>query len=93
MKDMPTVLPAGLAVTCILPREDVRDAFISLKAASLADLPKGAVVGTSSLRRQAQVLHRAPRSCRRVPARQCRDAAEEARGRGRRCDSRWPAPA
>ena len=60
MKDMPTVLPAGLAVTCILPREDVRDAFISLKAASLGDLPKGAVVGTSSLRRQAQVLHRRP---------------------------------
>jgi hydroxymethylbilane synthase len=60
MKDMPTVLPAGLAVTCILPREDVRDAFISLKAASLAQLPKGAVVGTSSLRRQAQVLHLRP---------------------------------
>jgi hydroxymethylbilane synthase len=60
MKDMPTVLPAGLAVTCILPREDVRDAFISLKARSLADLPRGAVVGTSSLRRQAQVLHLRP---------------------------------
>jgi hydroxymethylbilane synthase len=60
MKDMPTVLPAGLAVTCILPREDVRDAFISLKASSLAELPRGAVVGTSSLRRQAQVLHVRP---------------------------------
>jgi hydroxymethylbilane synthase len=60
MKDMPSVLPAGLAVTCILPREDVRDAFISLKAGNLADLPKGAVVGTSSLRRQAQVLHVRP---------------------------------
>ena len=60
MKDMPTVLPAGLAVTCILPREDVRDAFISLKARGLADLPKGAVVGTSSLRRQAQIMHLRP---------------------------------
>ena len=55
MKDMPTVLPAGLAITCILPREDVRDAFISLTAGSLSELPKGAAVGTSSLRRQAQV--------------------------------------
>jgi hydroxymethylbilane synthase len=60
MKDMPTLLPAGLAVTCILPREDVRDAFISLTAARIADLPSGAVVGTSSLRRQAQVLHVRP---------------------------------
>jgi hydroxymethylbilane synthase len=55
MKDMPTALPPGLAVQCLLPREDVRDAFISSKAATLAELPKGAVVGTSSLRRQAQV--------------------------------------
>jgi hydroxymethylbilane synthase len=55
MKDMPTLLPAGLTVACFLPREDVRDAFISAKAARLVDLPSGAVVGTSSLRRQAQV--------------------------------------
>ena len=60
MKDMPTLLPAGLAVDCYLPREDVRDAFISSKAATLAELPKGAVVGTSSLRRQAQVKHLRP---------------------------------
>src|SRR5436190_9491456 len=60
MKDMPTVLPAGLTVACYLPREDVRDAFISAKAASLAQLPAGAVVGTSSLRRQAQVLRLRP---------------------------------
>lgn len=60
MKDMPTVLPAGLAVTCLLPREDVRDAFISHKAARLADLPEGSVVATSSLRRQAQVKHLRP---------------------------------
>ena len=60
MKDMPTVLPPGLTVQCLLPREDVRDAFISAKAARLADLPKGAVVGTSSLRRQAQVRRLRP---------------------------------
>ncbi len=55
MKDMPTQLPKGLEISCLLPREDVRDAFISLKAERLTDLPKGAVFGTSSLRRQAQV--------------------------------------
>ena len=55
MKDMPTKLPDGLTIPCLLPREDVRDAFISLKVARLADLPEGAVMGTSSLRRQAQV--------------------------------------
>lgn len=55
MKDVPTQLPAGLAIECLLPREDVRDAFISPKAKRLADLPKGAVIGTASLRRQAQV--------------------------------------
>lgn len=55
MKDMPTVLPDGLVVAAMLPREDVRDAFISLRYASVAELPSGAVVGSSSLRRQAQV--------------------------------------
>jgi hydroxymethylbilane synthase len=60
MKDMPTRLPAGLALAAFLPREDVRDALISAKAASLAGLPAGAVVATSSLRRQAQVKHRRP---------------------------------
>lgn len=55
LKDMPTVLPDGLEIACVLPRGEVRDAFISLKAKSLAGLPEGAVVGTSSLRRQAQV--------------------------------------
>jgi hydroxymethylbilane synthase len=59
-KDMPTVLPAGLMLTAFLPREDVRDAFISRKATRLADLPSGAVVGSSSLRRQAMVLRRRP---------------------------------
>lgn len=60
MKDMPTVLPAGLAILCLLPREDVRDAFVSLRHDSLAALPPGAVVGTSSLRRRAQLLNRRP---------------------------------
>src|SRR5215472_12514587 len=55
MKDVPTILPAGLTIACYLPRADVRDAFISTKAASLTQLPAAAVVGTSSLRRQAQV--------------------------------------
>jgi hydroxymethylbilane synthase len=60
MKDMPTILPAGLAIACYLPRADVRDAFISPKAASLTQLPAAAVVGTSSLRRQAQVKRLRP---------------------------------
>jgi hydroxymethylbilane synthase len=59
-KDMPTVLPDGLMLAACLPREDVRDAFISRKAARLADLPAGAVVGTASLRRQAMVKRLRP---------------------------------
>jgi hydroxymethylbilane synthase len=55
MKDMQTALPDGLTIGATLPREDVRDAFISLKYASFEELPQGAVVGTSSLRRQAQI--------------------------------------
>lgn len=55
MKDVPTYLPAGTVLPCNLPREDVRDVFISTKAKSLAELPPGAVVGSASLRRQAQV--------------------------------------
>ena len=60
MKDMPTVLPDGLVIDCILEREAPRDAFMSTKGASLAELPRGAVVGTSSLRRGAQVLAKRP---------------------------------
>ncbi|MET0568726.1 MAG: hydroxymethylbilane synthase [Hyphomicrobiaceae bacterium] len=60
MKDMASVLPDGLVIGAYLPREDVRDAFVSLKCSTLSDLPKGAVVGTSSLRRQAQVLKLRP---------------------------------
>jgi len=61
MKDMPTWQPEGLALDCHLPREDPRDAFVTLDDhAGLADLPEGAAVGTSSLRRRAQVLARRP---------------------------------
>ncbi|GHB37996.1 porphobilinogen deaminase [Pseudovibrio japonicus] len=59
-KDMPTVLPDGLGMTAYLPREDVRDAFISPKVEKLTDLPQGAVVGSSSLRRQAQIKRLRP---------------------------------
>ncbi len=59
-KDMPTVLPDGLMLAACLPREDVRDAFISRKAATLTGLPHGAVVGTASLRRQAMVKRLRP---------------------------------
>jgi hydroxymethylbilane synthase len=59
-KDMPTLLPDGLMLAACLPREDVRDAFISRKAASLRALPQGAVVGTASLRRQAMVTRLRP---------------------------------
>jgi hydroxymethylbilane synthase len=60
MKDMATVLPPGLAVGAMLPREDPRDAWFSPHAASVAGLPKAARVGTSSLRRQAQILSQRP---------------------------------
>jgi hydroxymethylbilane synthase len=60
MKDMPTIQPEGLLLDTYLPREDVRDAFISPTVSSIADLAQGAVVGTSSLRRKAQLLNRRP---------------------------------
>jgi hydroxymethylbilane synthase len=60
MKDMPVDQPAGLTLDCYLPREDVRDAFVSLTARGLTDLPQGAVLGSSSLRRRAQVALRRP---------------------------------
>jgi hydroxymethylbilane synthase len=59
-KDMPTVLPAGLVLSTFLRREDPRDAFISRKASSIAGLPRGATVGTASLRRQAMLLRLRP---------------------------------
>ncbi|WP_118132874.1 hydroxymethylbilane synthase [Oceanicella sp. SM1341] len=56
MKDVATLLPEGLVIDTVLPRADVRDAFISARHASLEALPQGATVGTSSLRRRAQLL-------------------------------------
>lgn len=58
MKDVPTWLSDGLVIAGCLPREDPRDAFISRRYITFADLPRGAVLATSSLRRQAQVLSR-----------------------------------
>lgn len=60
MKDVPTALPPGLEIAALLPREDPRDAFISLSASSLQDLPEGAKLGSSSLRRNAQALRLRP---------------------------------
>ncbi len=58
MKDMPVEQPDGLVLNTYLPREDVRDAFVSFVGTGLADLEQGATVGTSSLRRRAQLLHK-----------------------------------
>jgi hydroxymethylbilane synthase len=60
MKDLPTRLPEGIVLAAVPSREDPRDAFISHKAKTLRELPQGAVVGTASLRRQAQALHLRP---------------------------------
>jgi hydroxymethylbilane synthase len=60
LKDLPTRLPDGIALACVPEREDPRDAFVSLRAKSLSDLPAGANVGTASLRRQAQTLFARP---------------------------------
>jgi len=60
MKDLPTALPEGLVIAAICRREDVRDALVSRAGLAFGDLPQGARVGTSSLRRQAQLRHRRP---------------------------------
>ncbi len=60
MKDVPVELPRGLHLAVIMQREDPRDALVSNRDASLADLPQGARVGTSSLRRQCQLADRRP---------------------------------
>lgn len=60
MKDVPMDFPAGLGLSVICPREDARDAFVSNRFNSLDELPQGAVVGTSSLRRQCQILAARP---------------------------------
>ena len=60
MKDLPAVLPGGLVIAAVLPREDARDAFLSLTANSIAELPVGAKIGSSSVRRTAQLLRMRP---------------------------------
>ena len=60
MKDMPTIQPGGLLLDTYLPREDPRDAFVAPTLSALDQLAQGAVVGTSSLRRRAQLLHQRP---------------------------------
>ncbi len=60
MKDVPMTLPEGFSLVAIAQREDPRDAFVSNRFASLEELPAGSVVGTSSLRRQSQLLARFP---------------------------------
>lgn len=60
LKDMPVVVPEGLVITAITKREDPGDALVSLKYNSFKDLPKGAKIGTSSLRRKAQLLNVRP---------------------------------
>ncbi|MEQ8246971.1 MAG: hydroxymethylbilane synthase [Alphaproteobacteria bacterium] len=60
LKDMPTVLPPGLVLAAAMPREDPRDVLLSSDGRALMDLPRGAVLGTSSLRRRAQALHLRP---------------------------------
>ncbi len=59
-KDMPVDQPEGLVIDCFLPREDPRDAFVTLDGRAFSELPEGAVVGTSSLRRRAQLKLRRP---------------------------------
>jgi hydroxymethylbilane synthase len=60
MKDVPVAFPAGLHLPVIMEREDPRDAFVSNRFSDLAELPQGACVGTSSLRRQCQLAERRP---------------------------------
>lgn len=60
MKDVPTWLPDGMVLPCMLAREDVRDVMVSPRYSSFDDMPAGSVIGTTSLRRQAQVLARYP---------------------------------
>jgi hydroxymethylbilane synthase len=68
LKDLPTELPAGFALAAVPPREDARDVFLSVKFERIEQLPSGARVGTSSLRRQAQ-LHAIRRDLELIPLR------------------------
>ena len=60
LQDVPTWLPKGTILPCNLEREDVRDAFICPAFSSLAELPAGSKIGSASLRRQVQILHKYP---------------------------------
>ncbi|MCR6644723.1 MAG: hydroxymethylbilane synthase [Terricaulis sp.] len=60
LKDLPTTLPDGITLACVPEREDPRDAFVCLSAKTIEDLPAGAIIGTASLRRQAQTLYIRP---------------------------------
>ena len=60
MKDLETWMPDGIVIAAVLEREDPRDAFVSNTHSGFADLPEGGIVGTASVRRQAQILHRWP---------------------------------
>jgi hydroxymethylbilane synthase len=60
MKDMPAQIPPGLMFPAVLPREDARDAFISVRHAKFSELPRGAILGSSSVRRTAQALRLRP---------------------------------
>jgi hydroxymethylbilane synthase len=60
LKDMETILPAGLDIVCVLKRDDPRDALVAREGAGLAALPRGAKIGTASLRRRAQLLRLRP---------------------------------
>ena len=59
-QDVPTYLPDAMILPCNLPREDVRDVFISVQYNNLSEVPDGGVVGSASLRRQSQILHKYP---------------------------------
>ena len=77
MKDMPAELPEGLVIGCIPPRVDARDAFISNGHVKFMDLPIGAVVGTSSLRRSSQLLLLRPDLRNQMDSRKHRNAYEK----------------
>ena len=79
MKDVPSDMPPGMTLAAMLPRADPRDAFVSLRHESFSALPQGARVGTSSLRRQCQLKYARPDLADAPAARQCRNAAAQAR--------------
>ena len=92
MKDLPSELPPGLMIAAVLPRADPYDALVTARASGFAELPKGARLGTSSLRRQAQLL--AARADLRIePLRGNVDTRLSVSRVGRSTPSCWPVPA